>query len=350
MATALATPKASPAPDIRLTRPALTTHLVLVSPKQARDIEAETFYPGQRPVRPYQVAFLKLLIEAGHLRPGTMITFVRVGKAKSSPLYCINGHHTLLALGEGSRAYWLQYEEYTVADEAEVSRLYQTYDRNLARSWKDLEGADMTLQALGLARNQLSQLGAVTQILASGFRQSAAFGSLGWNLHLKDPYRRFAMMQDWSEEMAAWSTGIAGEGRPRGQIAKLLRRASVLAVALVTYRYAPEQAHHFWPRVAADSGLEQGEPAHALLQYLRENPTRPVVPATYQRSVAACWNAYIEGRKIGAKIQPGAAAKPIRIAGTPHDGRRTLVYLTKTGEIAHVPQDADADEAETANS
>jgi hypothetical protein len=347
MATSLATPEASSAPDVRLTRPALTTHLILVSPKQARDIEAETFYPSQRPVRPYQVAFLKLLIQAGHLRPGTVITFARAGKGRSNPVYCINGHHTLLALGESTRAYWLQYEEYTVADEAEVSRLYQTYDRNLARSWRDLEGADLALQVLGLAKNQLSQLGAVTHILASGFRQSISFNGGAWNLHLKDPYRRFAMMQDWSEEMTAWSNGIAGGGRTRGQIAKLLRRASVLAVALVTYRYAPDQAHRFWPRVAADSGLEQGEPAHALLQYLRENPTRPVVPATYQRSVAACWNAYIEGRKIGAKIQPGAASKPIRIAGTPHDGRRTLVYLTKTGEIAHVPQDED--EAESAN-
>jgi hypothetical protein len=338
MATAVSTPNGPTTPDLRLVRPRIATHLMLVSPTQAREVEAETVYPGQRAVRRYQVAFLKLLIQAGRLRPGTTITFARTGTTRTSPRYCINGHHTLLALGESTRPYWLQYEEYIVATETEVSALYRSYDRNLPRSWSDLEGAEVTLQTLGLAKGQLRQLGSVVQVLAGGFQPPGHYGGQTWNLHLKDPYCRFALMQDWSPEMAAFWQGMTTKTHPRHQILKMLRRASVLAVALVTYRYAPAQAAQFWPRVAADSGLEQGEPAHALLQYLRENSTRTIAPATYQRSVAACWNAYLEGRQLRRKIQPRDASRPIHLAGTPHDGYQSLVYLSTTGEVRHHPQ------------
>ena len=44
-------------------RPAISTHLVLRSPQEARIIVQNHAYPYQRPLRPYHVQFLRQLIQ-----------------------------------------------------------------------------------------------------------------------------------------------------------------------------------------------------------------------------------------------------------------------------------------------
>lgn len=321
------------------------TYPVLVSPKKAREDRAASEYPFQRPLRPYQVAYLRVLIEQGQadlqakrypirgLRPGTTVTFAVF--RDHNQRYCINGRHTLTALGETTgQAYPLQYEEYQVDTEEEVSCLYQSYDRNLARSWKDLYRADVYLQQQEFPPYVLEKLGGVTQLLATGFQAQSGFSGRTWAPLLKNPYIRFALMYDWLQELENFRAGLAGTTT---STRKLLYRSSVLAIAVVSYRFQSEKAHRFWPRLARDSGLTEGEPEWALLRYLRETPTRSVHPATYQRTVAAAWNLYFNRRPV-TKLQPRLITQPILLLGTPHDGTTHYSYLDKNGGVCREPR------------
>ena len=117
----------------------------------------------------------------------------------------------------------------------------------------------------------------------------------------------------------------------------LLVRASVLSIALVTYRFQPEMAHDFWPRLARDSGLIEGDPAHTLLRWLRETPARHYDNGSYARHVAAAWNAAYEGRQL-FRLLARQPTQPLLVAGTPHEGNVHKVYLRPTGEVLAAPE------------
>ncbi len=315
-------------------RPSITTHLLLVSPKQARDMLSQDAYPQQRPLRPHQVRFLRHLIEHGHFREGTIISFAKCGKAPGAPRYLINGQHTLAALGETTGGpLWLQEEEILVPDLRAAGLLYETYDRNLARSWTDLYQADARLQEYDLAAKHLARLGSVTPYLVTGFAQQFYFTGEDRLALLKDTQIRFALMAAWKDEMLNFLRGCHGPV----SIRNVLQRAAVLSVALVTYRYQPEAAHLFWPRMAADSGLTNGQPAHTLLRFLRETPTRRLDSASYTRHVAAAWNAAFDRRAL-ERIQPRPAARPLLLMGTPHDGHQHYSYLAAEGAVLTQPE------------
>jgi hypothetical protein len=325
-------------------RPPISTHLELVNPTQARDILDKEAYPHQRPQRPYQVQFLRQLMECtcngrpvhSHFRAGTLISFARVGKYPQAPRYLINGQHTLAALGETTGGpLWLQVEEIVVPDLQTAGVLYETYDRNLARSWNDLYRADVSLQQYALVPKHLAKLGGAIRFLANGFQQAMHMQWRSWETLLKNTHIRFALMADWHQEMHHVVQGQSGPGSVR----TMLQRAAVLSVALVTYRFQPEAAQRFWPAIAADSGLVAGQPTHTLLRFLRETPTRRLEPALYTRHVASAWNAFVQERPL-KKLQPGPASQPLLLLGTPHDGTETKRYLTDEGTVVRQPQPA----------
>lgn len=315
------------------TRPKISTHLQLISPKQARAILETETYPQQRPLRPYHIAYLQGLIERGSFRPGTLISFGVIDGTR----YLVNGQHTLAALGQTTGGpLWLQEEEIRVETLEEVGMLYESYDRNLARSWADLYNADLQLQQYELIPKHLRLLGNCMSFLAVGFQQTTRFDGRPWLAILKDTSVRFRLMAAWKDEMHNFANGCKG---PRS-VRSCLERAAVLSVILVTYRYQPEAAHLFWPKVASDSGLEKGMPGHTLLRFLRETTTRRIDPALYCRSVAATWNAAFERRELRS-IHACTPGQPMLIQGTPHDGNTHKRYLTDAGKVVQMPIDVE---------
>lgn len=310
-------------------RPKIATHLQLVSPTQARLLASQGF-PGQRPLRPHHVAYLQGLIERGHFRAGTTVSFAVVGGRK----YLINGQHTLTALSQTTGGpLWLQLEEIRVDSLAEAGLLYATYDRNLARNWLDLYRSDPSLHALRLPSSRLKYLSAAVNLLADGLQQRTAFAQARpYDGLLRDPQIRFALVAAWESEMLL----LLAECQGPPSVRHLLLRASVLSVALITYRYQPEAAQRFWPCIAADSGLVAGDPAHTVLRFLRETPTRAMDGVIYARLVASGWNAAFTGRSL-QHLRGRHARYPLLLAGTPHDGTAHLCYLTLAGDVVTNP-------------
>jgi hypothetical protein len=310
-------------------RPPSSMHLLLISPRQAHTIVETEVFPGQRAVREHHVTYLAQLMRLHHFEQGTTVTFAKMGKQR----FLINGLHRLTALGRSQTPIWFWVEERRVEGLAQIADLYAIHDKNLPRSWADLCRVDPDLQDTMLAPKHLSKLGGALGVLISGFQQPTGYASdLLWQGLLRNPRVRKSLILAWAPEMHQCVSHCQGPGSIRA----FLERASVLAVALVTWRFQPAQAKAFWGRLAADSGLVAGQPVHTLLRWLRETPVRSVHPTLYPRYVAEAWNAERAG-KAWPRALAGDAG-PLRLAGTPHTGQQHLHYVSAAGEVLREPE------------
>lgn len=264
--------------------------------------------------------------------PATTVTYA----VWNTHRYLIDGQHTLTALGRHTHPIWLTVTEYRVATYAEVGYLYQTFGREKPRTWKDLYHADPDLAALPLSATAQRDLGSAATWLLYGFTRT--FGQQAQrqlDALTRDPRVRLTLMADWHAEMTTWVHGVHGPT----SVTKLLRRAALLAALLVTYRFQPAAAQAFWPRLARDSGLTEGDPAHSLLRWLLETPARALAPEAYSRYVATAWNAAFTEHSLTTRqlaVLTRKASQPFLLAGTPHQGQHNLHYVTMQGEIQRV--------------
>ena len=335
MAISRATPK--PASSGSMT---VQSRILPVTPAMARQTVTETDYPWQRPLRPAKVARQKLLIATEELRIGTSIAFASC--QESQKRYLVNGRHTMVALGQSERPYLLEYQEYQVETEADVAKLYDSFDQHLKRSLRDIYRTHATFRET-LSAMETSHLGGAVAFLATGFRQQFRFHGEG-NLDLLShiPFK-LALMESWIPEMAQVSQVLHGKV-VAASTRKLLLRASVLSVALVTFRFAAAWAKRFWERAARDSGLRDGDPEWALLRYLRNTGTREVEPALYQRSVASAWNFFMSDKPVRDVTQHRARTRdPIALNRTPHDGKAHYGYLGHDGTVYQRPRSLSTD-------
>lgn len=308
-------------------RPRIRAQLELVSNHKALEYLKDTF-ERQRPLRPNHVTFLRHLLRSGHWRQGAEIHLARLGDRR----YLINGQHTLTAIAYEQQPTWLQIIEMTVPSYEEVGHLYESFDRPLQRSWADIYQANPDLYTLNFSTKQLQIVSGAMPVLARGFEgmQSYSYPEI---LVLRDPGVRFAFMQSWELEATNAFAGL--KGAPH--LVNALARAAVFAVILVTYRYQPDVAHRFWPAVARDSGLVEGQPERLLVHFLSTTPSRRFAPYEYARQFLNAWNAAYEQRPL-SRLMPQATHSPVRIAGTPFEGKRVLVFLGPDGAIFHDPQ------------
>jgi len=310
-------------------RPQTSMHLLLLSPHQARTIVETEVFPGQRAVREHHVSYLAQLMRLHHFAQGTTLTFATMGQQR----FLLNGLHRLTALGRSRESVWFWVEERRVTSLAEMADLYAVHDRNLSRSLRDLYRVDPDLQTTALAPKHLHKLGGALGVLVSGFQQPTGYASdTLWVGLLRNPRVRKTLILAWAPEMQQLVTHCQGPGSVRN----LLERASVLAVALVTWRFQPAQATDFWGRLAADSGLVAGQPVHTLLRWLRESPVRSINPALYPRYVAEAWNAHMAGKTFPRAL--AGESGPLRLAGTPHTGTQHLHYVNAQGAALREPE------------
>jgi hypothetical protein len=109
------------------------------------------------------------------------------------------------------------------------------------------------------------------------------------------------------------------------RIGQRMRLSPAMAVGLVTLKYQREQAEAFWRATSEANRLEAGSPELVLREYLMLTPVARRDPAAMARVVAGCWNAAVEGRTFQRRPNERSDLSPIRIAGTPYDGRAVLI-------------------------
>jgi hypothetical protein len=301
----------------------------IITPSQAHTTLVQELYERQRHlnqsfVRQYALEMLK-----DAFRPGTLMSFA-IWKRKR---YLINGQHTHHAIVLAQKPYFLGIEEIYVNAYEDIAAWYIKFDRLHLRTLEQAYHAANLAERVQLNKAQTTQVGGCLPLMASGFEQvPKTQGSL--RMYVTIPQMRMEFIHDWHEEAERYFSDIKGAPGTMGQN---LRRAPVMAIALITYRYTGTDAEEFWHAVAMDDNLAQNDPRKRLHYHIRTTKMGEYLPHVYSRYVSRAWNAAWEGRKP-QNITPDSTTMPIRIEGTPHSGEKTLRYITPSGEVLHDPE------------
>jgi hypothetical protein len=312
----------------------ITLRHEVITPEAARSILLHERYERQRPIDQSVVQEYALAMLNGEFRQGTLITFcVYRGKR-----YLINGQHTLEAICRSGIALELAIEEIQVESLEERSYWFSKYDRLKLRSLKQIYDANVIHETVNMNKSQADCLGACLPLMASGFASTPRWrGSM--RMYTSNPRLRMDFIKEWADEASRFYSAI--KGAP-GTLSMNIRRAPVMAVALITYRFTGTDADDFWLNVCQDDGLHQGDQRKALHIFLRTTKLSTYQPHAYSRYIAGAWCRAWKNQR-GKNIQPQVEHLPILIEGTPHDGKETFRYISPRGEVLHAPAQYDAE-------
>lgn len=297
--------------------PNVSTGAMAVGPDLARHWLDTAHYQGQRRLTDGRVRLYQTEMSKGLWR----LSELRFARLPDGQLFLMNGYTRLTAIvGSGIEAPF-SIVVVDVRDMREVAAEYATLDAHRVRQTKDLLRGYNLESELGFNLGDQERVARTAGILASGFGRS---GSLRFARTIQF---RLSYLLEWAPP-ARVLFGAIHTGHSPDPVTIRIGNAPIFAVALVTARFQPDRAATFWGAVAANDGLRRGQPDWILRDFLARLSTATVreYPGM-ERRVAACWNAFMEERAmafVAAKAGEDGEWAPIKLLGTPYDGRQTI--------------------------
>ena len=257
--------------------------VVMVTPDYARHLRDTAHFERQRKISPANVQRLAREMQAGRFIPGLQI-YICVLPDGSERI--VNGNHTLEAVAASGVTLDLTVTRAPVSDIDEAGRIYAVFDLQKTRSWNDSLKATGAGDGAPNASFVLSAIGVIRQKFYT-FREAS--------LHGRQRLPEIALLEEYKTAAEMFARCI--EGAPTNS-ARLVKRASIMAIALETLRYQPSLAFEFWQAVAQDEGLTKERPERALLHWMRNNKAGGSESRREQCAAAAlAWNAAFRGEK-----------------------------------------------------
>lgn len=297
------------------TSPALAELLqegrLVIEPELARQVLAEANYSRQRALSQGNVHKFREQIRNGEWLDTGSIQFVRL----DGKLFLVDGQHRLHAIADVDQAMPLVVLISEVKTEAELHLRYSRIDApdHAPRSTRAGLDAYDPIAEFELSKELRQACQAAMGILANRFphRRLAVVEKA---LPTREAHNK--MLTGWGAEAAAYDA-ILRDGTQN--LRRPLRSPGVVAVALATLRHFPKRAPTFWRQVAENNLLSAGDPEQALVNFLLVSDLGARAHAA-ERGAATAWNAWFAGRKL-ASIRLSPDSLPIKIAGTPYQGR-----------------------------
>lgn len=282
-----------------------------VSPELAQRILAEARYDGQRPIRSHHVALLADFMRRKRWTPGSQICFGSL----NGRLSLVNGQHRMMAVIESGETIEFQVLIVPVSTGEELAALYYRFDvAQRQRSLAEVLNPTGIADSHGLSKSMMKSVYGAVGLITNHFQRPN---------YQQDPIKARSIDARLDAARSWWPFGAEYEklvNEAPAETKKRLLNQGIVSVALVTLKYQPEKARPFWSGVAADDGLRRGDPRHTFLSDLRSRLFNQGTIEGSVRAPSVAWNAWYEGRQI--KIIKVYADQPVRILGTPFDGRR----------------------------
>jgi hypothetical protein len=272
----------------------------VISGEQARHLRDTCHFPRQRNISDHNVTRLAAAMRARRFVPGTQV-FLCV--LPDGTMHIVNGNHTLEAVYACDIPQVLTITKLPVANQDEAGEVYATFDIQKVRTWRD------SMRAVGADEG----IPMADKVLAAVRVIDGRFGSK--NDATVPRVDQIARIEEYRLAAHMWATAIAGG--VSGSTG-MIKRAAVIAVALVGFRYQPSFANEFWSRIAQDDGLTKGMPEKALLHWLRNTHNAAGTSARVEhcKAVAAAWNAAWRGEQRDY-IKPNSMSSFFML-GTPY--------------------------------
>jgi len=305
---------------------------VYIAPIEAQKMLLDMRYDRQRRLDQGFIQAYALAMRKRQWEPGSVLTVGVLNGVR----YLMNGQHRLNAVMQAKRSILFIVEEIELTNDDDMAVLYNTFDRGKPRSWLDRYDAAGVTDTLNLNRHEIRSLGACLPVLASGFAHVAR-GEPSMRMYNDNPQIRMAFMEAWRDEAEQFFGAI--KGAPKA-LCMNIRRAGILAIALVTFRFTGTDAEEFWRNVSHDDGLAQGDPHKAFHYWIRTIQLSQFTAQRYSRYAAAAWNMAWRGRSI-TQLRAQTDTVPLTLEGTPHDGKTILRYVDPMGNILTEPMPYD---------
>jgi hypothetical protein len=254
------------------------------------------------------VAYLLDIMERGQLTD-LVISEVEMPDGRR---VLVDAYHRLTALIHYGRSLPAVLITYKANSDDELAERYGKIDRPLVRRPIDMLRAAGLERESGLKPKQLKVVSSGAHIAHHNF------GGVSFSRQ-KSLIDRTDETSEWLDEGLLFMAAIEGCSN---EVRKLLERAPVCAVALVTFRHQAEAATAFWHTTAMEDSLARDSPQAVLLKWLRSsNVATAKGRAHYSRYVSLAWNAFFQGRRLTI-LKISDIDDSINIEGTPL-GRRS---------------------------
>lgn len=262
-----------------------------VDPVTARSM-LEMKFPLQRNVSSGHVQFLRDTMKAGEFDGGEPIRF---GMGPNTPWMLLNGQHRLAAILSGEMTVDMVVVYTKCQSTEDVAKLYSRIDRGRQRSMVDaMKALGLIVQSDSMLPTDLKIFAQAAVVLRSGLVSKAITGH---NYGSKSAEARHAEMCKWMQPAQEYFNAIRG-ATEKG----VFERQIVTAIGIVTFADAPHLAQPFWREAAKDDGLRANDPRKKMLEALRRTAVKRSEAGYLGNVVAACWNAYVEGRDLAKVI------------------------------------------------
>ena len=265
--------------------------VVRIDPKTAQSM-LEMEFPLQRSTSAGHVEFLRDTMKAGEFDGGEPIRF---GMAPGTPWMLINGKHRLTAvvLSEVIIDMVVVYTECQSLED--VAKVYARIDRGRQRNMVDaMKALGLILRDSHMSQTDLKVFSQAAVLLRIGLESRPIWGS---NYESRSAEARHSEMEKWQQPARQYFAAIHGSADKQ-----LLERREVAAIGIVTFADDPHMAQAFWHEAAKDDGLRASDPRKKMLEVLRRTPVTRSGIGYLGNAVAACWNAYVEGRDLSKVI------------------------------------------------
>jgi len=278
----------------------VTSTVELITPEKARHLRDTAHFERQRNINQKNVQRLATEILAGRLTDGTQIYLCELPNGE---LRIANGNHTLEAVALAGKPQLLTVTTKKVKDLDEVGSIYAVFDIQKVRTWMD------SAKAMGVDQDMpnTQKILSAVRLIQSGFAPSSNRASVHETLENVHSYQEEGIRFDELKK------------KSMSDSARLMTRAGVLSVILETLRYQPSLAYEFWTDVAEDDGLANGDPAKALLNWLRRQTgaSGSVPQREHILAAAQAWNDKFKVQE--RQIVRVSKTNSLYLLGTPHD-------------------------------
>lgn len=271
-----------------------TEGIQMVTPEMAFYWLENCVYPGQRPVRDWQVRSLAKEMEQGRFTQKTMIHFCTLDHHS----YLVNGQHTLSAMVRSGCSNLLTVIVTPCTDPEQVADIYARHDTHLTRRIHDSLVAHGIGAEFGVSSTQLNFMTAAIMLYAYMTQEISIFSAT----RVTNDEKLVLIRKHGADFVRALAVldGFCG------QRYRFMQGKPCLCAVRITLDYDAEIATDFWRTMLADDGLRAGDPRKALLTFLTNSRfggspvlgKRTLTPAHFLKGISYGWNAFMRNEEL----------------------------------------------------
>lgn len=279
---------------------AINTETWVVTPERATQILKDHHYANQRPIRVMTVKKYAADMQDGAWNDGTHLTFCVL----NHHLILIDGYHRLSALIKAQYTATFTVSFIPVTSMSEIAQYWAQIDSGRRRTPNDMIAVFDYQSITDLPKLWISATQAAASFLVGGGRNA------------REASRRVVVTRDatllYLPYTEMYYAALSRKPYTQNDTGKSFIRRSVLAVALLSYRYAAPidkaKVDGFWECIWGD-GLLVGDPRKLAYEQIKfvgvtGSNARPdvVAPEDDFRYLATCFNLWWDGQSRRRKL------------------------------------------------